>query len=49
MKLGSNILLYQGVTGYSTRFRAQGVRFGPTFDSTGLDAVRAVGMDHQRG
>ncbi len=49
IKLSSNTLLYQGVTGCSTRFRKQWVRFGPTFDRAGLDAVRAVGIDHQRG
>lgn len=49
IKLSSNTLLYQGITGFSTRFRQQGVRFGPTFDRAGLDAVRAVGINHQRG
>jgi hypothetical protein len=49
IKLSSNMLLYQRVVGFSPRFREQWVRFGPTFDRAGLDTVRAVGIDHQRG
>jgi hypothetical protein len=49
IKLSSNMLLYQGVTCYSTRFHEERVRLGPTFDGTGLDAVRAVRIDHQQG
>lgn len=49
IKLSSNRLLSQGITGCPTRLREQRIRFGPTFDSAGLDAVRAVGRDQQRG
>ena len=43
------MLLYQGVTCYSPGLHEERVRLGPAFDSAGLDAVRAVGIDHQRG
>ena len=43
------MLLYQGVTCDSTRLHEERIRFGPAFDGTGLDAVRAVGIDDQRG
>ena len=49
IKLSSNMLLYQGVTCYATRCHEERVRLGPAFDGAGLDAVRAVGIDHQRG
>ena len=49
IKLGSNTLLYQGITGFSTRFHEERVRLGPAFDRAGLDPVRSVGIDHERG
>jgi hypothetical protein len=49
LKLSSNVLLYQGVTGFSPRFHEQGVRFGPTVDRAGLDAIRAGGLTTSEG
>ncbi|MGH8059697.1 MAG: hypothetical protein ACREOH_21065, partial [Candidatus Entotheonellia bacterium] len=49
IKVRSNTLLYQGVTCYSTRFHEERVRLGPALDGAVFDAVRAVGIDHQRG
>ena len=49
IKLSSNTLLYQNVTGFSTWFCEERVRLGPTFDGPWLDPVRSVGIDHQRG
>jgi hypothetical protein len=49
IKLSSNRLLYQSVTCDATRLHKERVRLGPAFDGAGLDAVRAVGLDHQRG
>ena len=43
------MLLYQGVTCFSTRFREAWVRLRPMLNGAGLDAVRSVGRDHQRG
>jgi len=49
IKIGSNTLLYQGVTCFATRLREEWVRLGPAFDGAGLDAVQSVGIHHQRG
>src|SRR5437660_9544584 len=45
IKLSSNTLLFQGVTGFLRRFREKRIRLWPAFPGTGLDAVRAVGVD----
>ncbi len=49
MKFSSNTLLFQGVTYDSTRLHEERGRLGPACDGAGLDAVRAVRMDPQRG
>src|SRR5437660_7353268 len=47
IKLSSNTLLFQGVTGCLRRFREKRIRLWPAFPGTGLDTVRSVGMDHR--
>src|SRR5262252_8287987 len=49
IKLSSNTLLYQNVTGVSTWFCEEWVRLGPTFHGPRLDSPRSVGIDYQRG
>jgi hypothetical protein len=47
MKLSSNTRLYKSLTGFSTGFCEERIRFGPAFDGARLDTVRAVGIDDQ--
>jgi len=45
IKLSSNTLLYQSVTGYSTRLHEERVRLGTALNGARLDPVRSVGVD----